>query len=216
VTTANRVGIDVVAIAEGFAANGYAVVADYFDATVCQRLQLEAQALAADATAIDAGIGRGEGHTHASEIRQARIRWLDSSTAAQVEFLAATEALRLALNQHLFLGLLGFEAQLALTPSGGFYARHIDSFAGRSNRIVSLVAYLNDDWRVEDGGCLRVWPPDALGNPHSGSAQTPAAAFDVTPASRTLVLMRSETVPHQVLSSFRPRASIAGWFSGRQ
>ena len=56
------------------------------------------------------------------------------------------------LNRALFLGLRSFEAQLAFTPTGGFYKRHLDSFAGARNRIVSLVAYLDADWHPEDGG----------------------------------------------------------------
>lgn len=204
-----------VAISEGLATHGYAVVADYFDARMCQRLQHETLALQTDAAAVDAGIGRAEGHTHAADIRRARIRWLDSSTSAQVEFLAAAELLRLALNRNLFLGLLGFEAHLALTPVGGFYARHIDSFAGRRNRIVSVVAYLNDAWQAADGGCLRIWPPSGTDHPPDHPTRINLASFDVRPESATLVLMLSETVPHQVLSSLRPRASIAGWFSAR-
>ena len=203
-----------VAVIEHLATEGYAVVEGYFDPILCHDLQLEAEALASDPTAIDAGIGRGAGHYHAGGIRRARILWLDAGTPAQVAFMAAAEVLRLALNRQLFLGLLDFEAQLALTPVGGFYARHLDGFQGRRNRVVSLIAYLNEDWQREDGGCLRIWPLNDA-DPRRNSSCTISGSIDVMPARTTLVLMLSETVSHEVLVSLRPRASIAGWFSGR-
>ena len=187
-------------LADHLAADGYIVAAGYFDPALCQALAVEALALATDPSAIDAGIGRGAQHTAAPEIRRARICWLDGTTAAQRKFLAEAEALRTLLNRTLFLGLHTFEAQLALTPTGGFYGRHVDSFQGARNRVVSLVAYLNDDWHGSDGGALRLWPI---------ATQT---AIDVAPEAGTLVLMMSEVVPHEVLLNARPRASIAGWF----
>ena len=183
------------------ASHGFAVAETFFDRDLCRLLEVETAALATDPTAIDAGVGRDGGHVTDPSIRRARIRWLDGQTAAQKHFLAEAEYLRTAINQALFLGLFSFEAQFALTPSGGFYARHVDSFAGRRNRIVSLVAYLSPDWRQEDGGCLRIWPSEGA-----------PSFIDIVPQCGTLVLMLSEEIPHEVLPCHRPRASIAGWF----
>ena len=187
-------------LADRLAADGYVVAAGHFNPALCQALAVEGLALATDPSAIDAGIGRGAQHTAAPEVRRARICWLDGTTAAQREFLAEAEALRTMLNRTLYLGLHTFEAQLALTPAGGFYSRHVDSFQGKRNRVVSMVAYLNADWQGPDGGALRLWPP---------ATQT---AIDVRPEAGTLVLMMSEMIPHEVLLNSRPRASIAGWF----
>ena len=189
------------ALAARLAADGYAVAGGYFDPALCQTLAAEALALATDIAAIEAGIGRGADRANAPEIRRARIRWLDGTTTAQRQFLAEAESLRVMLNRTLFLGLQSFEAQLALTPAGGFYQRHVDSFRGARNRVVSMVAYLNTGWRPSDGGCLRVWP---------AAAEEPT--IDVLPAATTLVLMLSEETSHEVLPSHQPRASVAGWF----
>ena len=194
------------ALVEQLAKDGFAVAPGYFAPSLCSALAAEAFALANDPAAINAGVGRGDGHANAPEIRRARIRWIDGTTAPQAHFLAEAESLRRVLNETLFLSLTTFEAQLALTPTGGFYQRHLDSFRGRRNRIVSLVGYLNAGWQPADGGSLRVWPP---ADPADNSAALP---FDIIPASGTLVLMRSEDVAHEVLPNHRPRASIAGWF----
>ena len=123
------------------ASHGFAVAETFFDRDLCRLLEVETAALATDPTAIDAGVGREGGHVTDPSIRRARIRWLDGQTAAQKHFLAEAEYLRTAINQALFLGLFSFEAQFALTPSGGFYARHVDSFSGRRNRIVLFAGH---------------------------------------------------------------------------
>lgn len=137
--------------------------------------------------------------------------------------------MRLALNQALFAGLFEFEAHFARYPEGGFYARHLDAFrpdqralpnAGlgamaRRSRVVSLVAFLNADWGEEDGGELVLW--DAVA-PGAGDGVDLAALEHVTPAAVLkpeaggLVLMMSETIPHEVRPARRERLAIAGWW----
>jgi len=196
-------------IIERLAGDGFAIAEHFFAPTLCLALKAEAEALATDPAAREAGIGAGERRQADQAIRRARIRWMDGSTTAQAQFLREADALRVALNEALFLGLFAFEAQLALTPAGGFYKRHLDSFQGGRNRVVSLVAYLNDGWRDDDGGFLRVWPPERGG---AEPAPNPAAAIDIAPRCGTMALMLSEDVPHEVLPCRRPRTSIAGWF----
>jgi SM-20-related protein len=193
------------ALIDQLAAVGYAVASGALDISLCRALHGEASALAIDPDAIDAGIGRKGAHATDHAIRRARIRWMDGTTPAQVEFLATAEQMRVRLNAVLFLGLRTFEAQLALTPADGFYQRHLDSFQGARNRRVSLVAYLNEDWVAADGGALRIWSGGET--PHIQSC-----SVDVLPVAGTLVLLSSETVPHEVLPCRRPRTSIAGWF----
>jgi SM-20-related protein len=150
-----------------------------------------------------AGIGRQEGRRLSSDIRRAAIRWLDGATEGERRLFAFADALRLAINRQLFLGLFDFECHFIAYPVGGFYGRHLDSLAGRKNRVVSLVAYLDPDWRREDGGALRLWrAPDAEGE----------AEAEVIPTAGRVVLMLSEQIPHEVLPARRPRHAIAGWW----
>ena len=194
-------------MADDLASSGYAVATLALDPHLTAALRLEAEALASDPLAIDAGVGRGTDHSRAREIRQSRIKWLDGSTSGQRAFLAAADEIRIALNRRLLLGLFEFEAQLALYEPGGFYARHVDSFTGARNRMVSMITYLTPDWQATDGGELAIW------RDRNDTADAPAAI--IQPAAGTLVLMLSEDIPHEVRVAHRRRASIAGWWRVR-
>ena len=102
-----------------------------------------------------AGIGREGLHQGNPEIRRDQIHWLDPSLGAPVaDYLARMESLRLAANRNLMLGLFDYEAHFARYRSGDFYATHRDAFAGRSNRRLTSVFYLNNGWQPQAGGVL--------------------------------------------------------------
>jgi SM-20-related protein len=147
-----------------------------------------------------AGIGRERDFQVDRDTRGDWIFWLDRQRPAQAAFLAQAEQIRLALNRRLFLALFEFEAHYALYPPGAFYRRHFDSFRGTANRMVSLVLYLNHDWRPGDGGELVLYQPggDEMAR--------------IAPRAGTLVLFRSEEIEHEVPPTRIDRASIAGWF----
>ena len=107
-----------------------------------------------------------------------------------------------ALNRALFLGLFEYEAHFAHYPPGAFYRRHLDSFRGRANRVVSTVGYLNPDWPEDGGGEMVLYAPD---EPEREVAR-------VRPSAGTFACFLAERVPHEVLPTRLPRASIAGWF----
>ena len=99
------------------------------------------------------------------------------------DYLARMEALRLAANRMLMLGLFDYEAHFARYRSGDFYATHRDAFAGRSNRRLTSVFYLNNDWQPEAGGVLRMYDDDEQ------------FLMDVSPRGGRLVLFLSEEFP---------------------
>jgi Rps23 Pro-64 3,4-dihydroxylase Tpa1-like proline 4-hydroxylase len=109
-----------------------------------------------------AGTGRGAGQAAGGTRRQAQSSWFNNGTAAERNYCAFAERIRLAINSRLFLGLFEFEAQFLHYPPGGFYRRHIDALQGERNRIVSMIAYLNEDWTRQDGGALSVWAAGGL------------------------------------------------------
>ncbi|WP_321277168.1 2OG-Fe(II) oxygenase [Thiomicrorhabdus indica] len=148
-----------------------------------------------------AGIGRSEERQINNNIRRDQIRWLTGETPAQIEFLAIMTTLQQALNRALFMGLFEYEAHYALYKTGDFYKTHLDSFKGQANRMVSTVLYLNPDWDAKNGGEL------VLYNENEEIIQT-----TVTPSIGKLVVFLSEQIPHEVLPTKLPRASIAGWF----
>ncbi len=165
-----------------------------------------------------AGVGRGatpgglahdlpraqmlDAQTLRASARQAQSSWFNDQSAAERHFLAFAERVRLAINRRLMLGLFEFEAQFLHYPPGGYYRRHIDALHGERNRVVSLVAYLNEDWTSEDGGALAVWAAGGEGEP----------VAEVVPLAGTVVLMLSEEIPHEARVARRERRAIAGWF----
>jgi SM-20-related protein len=104
-------------------------------------------------------------------------------------------------NRSLFMGLFSFESHFACYEPGKFYKRHVDAFKGQGNRVLSLVAYLNDDWTSEDGGELVLY-----------ADESDLIGTRVLPTKGTFVVFLSEQFPHEVLPAARSRHSVAGWF----
>ena len=167
-------------------------------------LRAEVLAINAEDDLAPAGIGRESGFQLDRTIRKSRIAWMDGSTPAQAGFLQWAEKLREAINRRLMIGLFEFEACFAVYRPGEFYDRHLDSFEGARNRVVSLVVYLNEDWPAENGGALIVWP--------EGADETAEPAAHILPERAGVVFMLSETVPHAVEMTHATRVGIAAWW----
>lgn len=214
---------------EGLATQGWAHAPAVLDPELVDALRTEAEAIDGAGETHAGRIGRGAVETRKETIRRTRIAWLDGSSPAQARFLSGAEALRLEINRALFAGLFEFEAHYAVYPPGGFYARHLDAFAPRPgaqpgaalgpkaarSRVVSLVVFLNRSWRKSDGGELAIWPaaPDSPdGRPDLQALDRIAPAAEIAPEGGGLVLMMSETIPHEVRLSHADRYAIAGWF----
>lgn len=148
-----------------------------------------------------ARVGRGQAQVMAPHLRRDRICWLDGGSPSQLALFAQLEALRDYLNQTLYLGLRRYEAQFAIYGPGDFYRRHLDSFSGAASRILSLVLYLNPDWRGPDGGQLCLYP--GAGDPDG---------VCIEPLGGRVAVFLSEEIPHEVLPSARHRYSIACWY----
>ena len=155
-----------------------------------------------------AGIGREDTFQLARDVRRTRISWMDGSSPAQKAFLAWAEPIRESLNRALMLGLFEFEACFAVYPVEGFYDRHVDSFEGARNRVISLVVYLNEAWSDDLGGALVIWP--------EGADEGAAPAARLLPEGAGAVFMLSESVPHAVEVTQARRYGIAGWWRVNQ
>lgn len=181
---------------------GWYVGEEFLPAELCAELYQELGAMA-DQEALDAaGIGRGQEHALRRDIRGDAIRWLDRESQARRRYLAAMGELQQELNQALFLGLFEYEAHFAHYPPGAFYRRHLDSFRGRANRVVSTVGYLNPGWPADAGGEMVIFAAD----------DSEREVARVRPEAGTFACFLSDSVPHEVLPTRLPRASIAGWF----
>ncbi|WP_252106639.1 MULTISPECIES: 2OG-Fe(II) oxygenase [unclassified Halomonas] len=181
---------------------GWYVGKGVIDAGLCASLERELYGLKEAQALEEAGIGRGREHHLRKDIRGDAIHWLNRESEAQRAYLSAMQRLQVALNQTLFLGLFEYEAHFAHYPTGAFYKRHLDSFRGRANRVVSTVGYLTPEWPRDGGGEMVIFDPN---DPEREVAR-------VVPEAGTFACFLSDTIPHEVLPTRHPRSSIAGWF----
>ncbi|MFC3282351.1 2OG-Fe(II) oxygenase [Litchfieldella rifensis] len=189
-------------LVDGLVERGWFVGKSFIETDLCRALYDELMTRAEHDALAAAGIGRGEDHSLRRDIRGDAIHWLDRESLPQRQYLAAMEVLQRELNQALYLGLFEFEAHFAHYPPGAFYKKHLDSFRGRANRVVSTVLYLNPDWPLDGGGEMALYDTD---HPEREVAR-------VRPETGTFACFLSDSVPHEVLPTRLPRASIAGWF----
>lgn len=116
--------------------------------------------------------------------------------------LERLEELRLQLNREAFLGLFELELHYARYPVGAAYGRHVDQPQGSTQRKLSMVLYLNTEWRAADGGILRIHAADER-------------FVDVEPIAGRMVCFLTPGREHEVLEARCERLSISGWFRGR-
>nr|WP_298059726.1 2OG-Fe(II) oxygenase [uncultured Halomonas sp.] len=191
-----------VALVDALVEQDWYVGRGIIDLGLCEALNSEVLHRAAYNGLDDAGIGRGQQHLLRKDIRGDAIHWLDRESAAQRRYLNAMRELQQALNQALFLGLFEYEAHFAHYPPGAFYQRHLDSFRGRANRVISTVGYLTPNWPSDGGGEMVIY------HPYDPSQEVAR----VLPEAGTFACFLSETIPHEVLPTRCSRTSIAGWF----
>lgn len=140
-------------------------------------------------------------------IRGDNIHWIEKAQASKpdLDYLDIMAELQNVLNQELFLGLFEFETHFAIYPAGAGYQKHLDQLVGKEERKVSCILYLNDHWKEEDGGQLRLYL----------EKDDPEKFIDILPQGGTLVIFLSADFLHEVLPAKRNRISITGWFRSR-
>lgn len=149
-------------------------------------------------------VGRGAQRARDDEIRGDVIQWLDGVNEADQAYLLVMEKLRVDLNERLYLGLFSYDCHYAIYAAGRRYQRHLDSLIGQTNRLLSTVIYLHDEWAAADGGELVLY---------RGGDVNPMAR--ILPKPGLMILFLSEEFPHEVLVARKPRHSLAGWYRGR-
>ena len=186
--------------------HGYAVTPHFLPSQQVAELAAEARQLQEEGAMRRAGTGKDTGQVESS-IRGDSLHWLEESIGSQnqQQYLHRMETLRGSLNQQLYLGLYDLESHFAIYSPGASYGQHLDQFQGNTQRQVSTILYLNEEWQPEFGGQLRMYLDGTADNPH----------VDIEPEGGTLVAFLSSRFYHEVLPASRERLSIAGWFSTR-
>lgn len=189
-------------IADGLAEQGYAVVDQFLSQHEVEAI-LQVKEFNDNRLFKKAGIGNSQSVQIQEGIRGDYIQWLDKSTAKTsiMVYLDKLDALTRFLNQALFLSLKDFEVHIARYPVGTFYKRHLDQFKQDDHRKLSVICYLNTNWKEEHGGQLRMYLPEG--------------PKDIYPLAGRLVCFRSDQLEHEVLPATRERVSITGWMLDR-
>ena len=173
-----------------FVDDGWIIIDEIFETKALLALQAESGFIDYRDAELTAGI-------RVSDIRGDRIRWITENFFAGFYYLQSINALASLFNRSLFAGIRHSEAHYACYPVGFGYQWHSDNPAGRDERVISAVFYLNDEWEPTDGGALEII--DKHGVHHN-----------VMPVANRLVIFDSD-LQHQVQIAHRQRYSIATW-----
>ncbi|MGH8157372.1 MAG: 2OG-Fe(II) oxygenase [Rhodanobacter sp.] len=189
------------AIATALATDGWCVVPDLLSPVQTQALAIECRAMREARQLTPARVGTTR---TATPLRGDSTHWFEAGamSAPQQAFAERIDALRVALNRELMLGLVECESHYAVYPPGAGYTRHLDRLRDSDARVVSAVFYLNEGWQEADGGALRLYLGD-------GSHR------DIHPHAGSLLLFLSAEFEHEVLPATRDRMSIACWMRQR-
>lgn len=186
-------------LADGVAEKGYAVIDDFLSPQEVEAILPLDDFKPGLLQFKKAGIGqKGEKQINA-EIRGDYIHWINRTTApAPIQaYLSKLNDLITFVNRSLFLSLKDYEVHLTVYPPGTYYKRHLDQFKKDDHRKLSVICYLNKNWKESEGGQLRIYLAENT--------------LDVLPQAGRLVCFRSDLLEHEVLAATRERMSITGW-----
>lgn len=149
-----------------------------------------------------AGIGNKNILQTNTSIRSDNIFWLEKDDAGlnRIFFEQVNEIIS-AINCRFYLGINDYEFHLAHYTPGAFYKKHRDAFKSDDARKISVILYLNKNWKKGHGGELRLYP----GN---GEETT------IEPIAGRIVIFESQ-LEHEVLTSKADRFSITGWLKNK-
>lgn len=130
--------------------------------------------------------------------RTDHIKWLDENNEFDNKFLNQFKKIQSLFDNEPFLKSSHIESHYALYDVGNYYKRHKDSFVRNNKRILSMVTYLNQDWKELNGGHLTLYL-------ESGN-------ITIEPILGTTIIFCSD-IEHEVSVSHSQRLSIATWFN---
>lgn len=186
----------------GLITNQYAILDDFISAETLAGLRTNLKTLNENDALHAAGFGNKSVYQLNKSIRSDNIKWInnDSENIFEREILDKLENFKNYLNVSCFTSLKSFETHYASYEPKSFYKRHLDQFQTDNGRKFSMVIYLNENWKPEDCGHIRLYPDDA-------------APIELLPLGGRVVFFKSDILEHEVKPSFtRERLSIAAWF----
>jgi SM-20-related protein len=146
-----------------------------------------------------AGTGDNTKVNYTDRFRSDVIYWLDRghNDVHENSFFDLMDEFVSFLNETCYTGITGYEFHYTLYETGSFYKRHLDQFRTNDSRKYSMIMYLNEDWKIADGGELCIYHENTTEN--------------ISPVNGKSVFFKSSELEHEVLVSHKPRMSITGW-----
>ncbi len=186
-------------IADSLATQGYAIQDDFLTLREVREIKTIFEIHKDQDRFKKAGIGKTEKQQLDRSIRGDYIKWIDPNhDFAPVQgYLSKIDDLIKYLNQTCYLGIQDYESHFTIYPAGSFYKRHLDQFRDKGNRKISFICYLNENWRADYGGQLRIYLSEGY--------------KDVMPLAGRLACFISSEIEHEVIKCTQPRYSITGW-----
>lgn len=186
---------------QGLIDDEYGCCNDFIPPITVAGLRANIQILSTSEKMKPSGFGNKIDFQTNNSIRGDKINWIEEQSTNPFEliYLKKIEKFILFLNRTCFTSIKSFESHYSSYEKRSFYKRHLDQFKNEKGRKYSIVLYLNQDWKEEDGGLLSLYP--------KGGEQ-----INISPLGGRMVLFRSDEMEHEVhSSSTRNRRSIAGW-----
>ncbi|MBS1650876.1 MAG: 2OG-Fe(II) oxygenase [Bacteroidetes bacterium] len=151
---------------------------------------------------VEAKIGSEKDKNLNKSIRNDKIFWIENNCEEfKAPFFNKINALLSALNRRCFLGLNLYEFHFATYAKGNYYKRHKDVFNNKDARKISVVLYLNKNWKKEDGGELLLY--------------TQEKTVIIEPTWGNIAIFES-SIEHEVAISNTDRLSLTGWLKNEK
>lgn len=178
---------------------GYAICDGFLPHAIVQGLRKNLLEFYSEGDLKKAGIGKWNNYQKDMEIRSDRILWLSNAPEdpAEQRLMKIVSEFADYLNRTCFTGIRSYEFHYAIYPKGSFYKRHLDQFSNDPGRRYTMIFYLNEHWRPEDGGQLVIFLDDR--------------ELEVLPLGGRLVFFESSLIEHEVRPANRERMSVTGW-----
>ena len=189
------------ALIQGLLDQKYAYVDDFLPTEIIQGLVENLSNLCASDAMKLAGIGNKMVLKYDTLVRNDRVHWIEDDTTNPFELAYIGKINRFIqyLNNTCYTSIKTYESHYANYEVGSFYKKHIDQFKTEKGRKFSIILYLNQDWKDEDGGKIGLYPKGL-------------DPVYVSPIAGRIVFFRSDELEHEVFPSHtRERNSIAGW-----
>lgn len=186
-------------IIDSFIADKVGIAENFLNEKLAAHLKTNLLALYANKQLLSAGTGTDAHIENGNLVRSDIIYWLDRNhnDIDENNFFDLMDSFIAYLNATCYTGINSYEFHYTLYEKGSFYKKHLDRFRNNDSRQFSMIMYLNDDWKQNDGGELCIHHKDSFQN--------------IAPTNRKSVFFKSSELEHEVLLTNKPRMSITGW-----